>query len=232
MRRKAVHKLSLQLATRARATHLQAACSRCGLKCFGPRSEVGTSSRGCKRQVVPCAAPRVRAPGRPVRGHRPGSAPFSSGVMDPPRRDRRASLPRSDLTTRTRVWGAVEMRRCSRGVLVTEGLKTNDLKKKERHVVRPRGETTREPGGWGRCPATRARRRAHEDCARPPRWSATAETVLPGRSRRVRRCGRIGRNCTTRRPSVPGSTSPSPPCHGERPARTSWPWEARTATAS
>ena len=189
------------------------------------------SAERMQEQVVPCAAPRVRAAGRPVRGHRPGSAPFSSGVMDPPRRDRRASLPRSDLTTRTRVCVGRRgnMRRRSRGVLVTEGLKTNETAV---DVVRPRGETTREPGGWGRCPATRARRRAHEDCARPPRWSATAETVLPGRSRRVRRCGRIGRNCTTRRPSVPGSTSPSPPCHGERPARASSPWEACPATAS
>ena len=45
-----------------------------------------------QEQVVPFAAPRVRAAGRPVRGHRPGSATFSSGVMDPPHRDRQPYL--------------------------------------------------------------------------------------------------------------------------------------------
>ena len=190
----------------------------------------GIAPRGCKSRLCPLLR---RGSGQPddhaVRGHRPGNAPFSSGVMDPPRRDRLPCLSPT-LGPHDEDTACLEkMRRRSRGVLVTEGLKTNETAV---DVVRPRGETTREPGGWGRCPATRARRRAHEDCARPPRWSATAETVLPGRSRRVRRCGRIGRNCTTRRPSVPGSTSPSPPCHGERPARASSPWEARPATAS
>ena len=42
------------------------------------------------------------------------------------------------------------------------------------------------PRGCGRCPATRSRRRAHEDRTRTPRWPATAESPLSRRSRPVR----------------------------------------------
>ena len=42
------------------------------------------------------------------------------------------------------------------------------------------------PSGCGRCPATRARLRAHEDRTRTPRWPATAESPLSRRSRPVR----------------------------------------------
>ena len=160
-------------------------------------------------------------------GHRPGRVPSSSGVIPPRGRGRQLNLSLGTTDEDRRACQGVEAP--SRAACwYSEGV-TTEL---ELGIKNHEPYTRREPGGWGRCPATRARRRAHEDCARPPRWSATAETVLPGRSRRVRRCGRIGRNCTTRRPSVPGSTSPSPPCHGERPARASSPWEARPATAS
>ena len=190
---------------------------------LGPPRE--DARAGCALCCAAGQGSRTTSPGSPTREcavleRRHGSSPPRPACLSP------TLGPHAEDTGEGR---RGNMRRCSRGVLVTEGLKTNETRV---DVVRPRGETTREPGGWGRCPATRARRRAHEDCARPPRWSATAETVLPGRSRRVRRCGRIGRNCTTRRPSVPGSTSPSPPCHGERPARASSPWEACPATAS
>eukprot|EP00964_Phaeocystis_antarctica_P011288 scaffold6227_cov67-Phaeocystis_antarctica.AAC.4 len=91
---------------------------------------------------------------------------------------------------------------------------------------------TREPGGWGRCPATRTRRRTDEDHARTPRWRATAESPLPVRRRRVRPCTRIGRICTTRAPGGPDSASQGPQCHGQCSARRSMPWGARTVTAS
>ena len=42
------------------------------------------------------------------------------------------------------------------------------------------------PRGCGRCPATRSRRRVHEDRTRTPRWPATAESPLSRRSRPVR----------------------------------------------
>eukprot|EP00964_Phaeocystis_antarctica_P119674 scaffold83399_cov41-Phaeocystis_antarctica.AAC.1 len=82
-----------------------------------------------QEQVVPFAVPRVRAAGRPVRDHRPGNAPFSSGVMDPPRRDRQPCLSPT-LGPHDEDTACLEkMRRRSRGVLVTEGFKTNDLEK-------------------------------------------------------------------------------------------------------
>ena len=86
--------------------------------------------------------------------------------------------------------------------------------------------TMREPGGWGRCPASLARRRADEDRARPPRWSARAKTAPPRRSRPVRPyvvesakkmhdadAGRARRHLP----------SPSPRGYGECPSRTSEP---------
>ena len=119
----------------------------------------------------------------------------------------------------------------SRGVLVLpRGVKTTELDagyEKDHEAY-----TRRKPGGWGRCPASLARRRADEDHARTQRWPATAESSLPRRSRLVRRCGRIGKKWTTRTPGGPDSTPRGPPCHGEYPARTSSTWEVRTATAS
>ena len=56
----------------------------------------------------------------------------------------------------------------------------------------------REPGGWGLCPTTRARRWADEDRARPPRWRARAEIALPRRGRLVWRSARFDRKFTTR----------------------------------
>ena len=74
------------------------------------------------------------------------------------------------------------------------------------------------PMGRGRCPRTVARSQIPEDPTRTQRWPARAKTALPGRSRAVR-SGRIGRKCTTRTPSVPDRTSPSPRGYGECPAR-------------
>ena len=92
--------------------------------------------------------------------------------------------------------------------------------------------TRREQGCRGRRHRTMARSEVPEDRARTPRWPARAKTALPGRSRAVRSCGRIGRKCTTRTPSVTGRTFPSPRGYGECPARTSRPWEPLSATAS
>ena len=44
------------------------------------------------QQAVPCAAPRVRAARRRSQVHRPGNAPLSGGVMNPPCRDRQPFL--------------------------------------------------------------------------------------------------------------------------------------------
>ena len=67
-----------------------------GVLARGPR--LGPSRRysaeRMQEQVVPFAAPRVRGSWQPddQSGAGPGSAPFSSGVMDPPRRDRQPCL--------------------------------------------------------------------------------------------------------------------------------------------
>eukprot|EP00964_Phaeocystis_antarctica_P155551 scaffold124783_cov45-Phaeocystis_antarctica.AAC.1 len=89
----------------------------------------------------------------------------------------------------------------------------------ERTRRRSRGvlSTRRERGCRGRRHRTMARSEVPEDRAcSTPRWPARAKTALPGRSRAVRSCGRIGRKCTTRTPSVPNRTSPSPRGYGER----------------
>ena len=57
---------------------------------------------------------------------------------------------------------------------------------------------TREPGGLGRRPTTRTRRRTPEDHATLPRRSARAQTVLPRRGRLVWRSARFNQKCTTR----------------------------------
>jgi len=102
-----------------------------------------------------------------------------------------------------------------------------------KYGTRAAGKTTRrERGCRGRHHRIMARSEVPEDRAMTPRWPARAKTVLPGRSRAVRSCGRIGRNCTTRTPSVPDRTSPIPRGYGECPARTSRPLEPLSATAS
>ena len=99
---------------------------------------------------------------------------------------------------------AASWHRCL-GIKITE--LAADLKEKT---------TRRERGCRGRHHRTMAKSEVPEDRARTPRWPARAKTALPGRSRAVRSCGRIGRKCTTRTPSVPDRTSPSP--RGECPA--------------
>ena len=60
------------------------------------------------------------------------------------------------------------------------------------------GRATREPGGLGRRPTTRTRRRTPEDHATLPRRSARAQTALPRRGRLVWRSARLNQKCTTR----------------------------------
>ena len=60
------------------------------------------------------------------------------------------------------------------------------------------GRATREPGGLGRRPTTRTRRRTPEDHATLPRRSTRAQTALPRRSRLVWRSARLNQKCTTR----------------------------------
>ena len=198
---------------------------------FGP-IEGGIAPRGCKNRLCPllrrrsgrsddqarvtdrgCAVLERRHPSPP----KPAAVHYFSPTLGTTDEDP-ACLPSGR--------GAV-----ARGVLAHRGVKTTELglipitKAHEAY-------TRREPRGWGRCPASLSRRRADEDRARPPRWRARAETVLPGRSGRVRSCGRIGKKWTTRMPSLPGGNPRGPLDRGECPACTSTPWEARPATAS
>ena len=85
----------------------------------------------------------------------------------------------------------------------------------------------REPGGLERRPATRTRHRTPEDHATPPRWSATAQTALPGRGRLVGRSARFNQKCTTCKPRGPDDASQDPRAPGDHPAYTSWPRVAR-----
>ena len=176
-----------------------------------------------RRRALCCAA------GQGSRMTSPGHRPWECAVLErrhgpsPAETGRRASLPRSDHTTRTR--RAVKGRGAVARRLGTDvwGLNTELEKRKT---------TRRERGCRGRHHRTMARSEVPEDRAMTPRWPARAKTVLPGRSRAVRSCGRIGRNCTTRTPSVPDRTSPIPRGYGECPARTSRPLEPLSATAS
>ena len=90
----------------------------------------------------------------------------------------------------------------------------------------------RTPSGRGRCPMAMARSQIPEDYTRTQRWRTGAKTSLPGRKWLVRQCGQTSLKCTTCAPGESGSTLRGPRVYGEYPARTSWPCEARPATAS
>ena len=69
--------------TRARATRRQAPCSRCGLKCFGPRSEVGHRGGIAPRDARGCALCCAAGQG--------------SRTTSPPARERSASMRKPSL---------------------------------------------------------------------------------------------------------------------------------------